>query len=104
MFDPRPSFSLNVNNDSTISLIVEQGFDKPYLYNGKAYRRSDTSTVEVDKLELRRLILEGKNIDFDKLPCNIKSLSFVRLEELLKKPLDNRCLRWATILSALRFL
>ena len=87
VFDPRPSFSLKVNNDSTISLIVEQGFDKPYLYNGKAYRRSDTSTVEVDKLELRRLILEGKNIDFDKLPCNIKSLSFVRLEELLKKTL-----------------
>ena len=85
VFDPRPDFSLNINKDRTVALVVEDGFDKPYLCNGKAYRRSDTSTVEVDKLELRRLVLAGQNLDFDEVPCHIDSLSFTQLESMLKE-------------------
>ena len=85
VFDPRPSFSLKVNGDRTVELVVEEGHDKPYLCGGKAYRRSDTSTVEVDKVELKRLVLEGQNLDFDELPCRIETLSFTRLEAKLKE-------------------
>ncbi len=86
VFNPRPSFSLDVNEeDRTIALKVEEGLDKPYLCDGKAYRRADSSTVEVDKFELRRLILEGQNLDFDELPCNDESLSFSLLEESLRE-------------------
>lgn len=85
VFDPRPSFSLMVNEDRTVELVVEEGYDKPYLCGGKAYRRSDTSTVEVDKIELKRLILEGRNLDFDEVPCRIETLSFTRLEAKLKE-------------------
>lgn len=83
-FDPRPNFSLEVDESNrTVALHVAEGFSKPYLHNGKAYRRSDTATVEVDKLELRRLILQGQNLDFDQLPCNTDSLTFQRLEGML---------------------
>ena len=85
VFDPRPIFSLKINKDHTVELIVEEGYDKPYLCGGKAYRRSDTSTVEVDKLELKRLILEGQNLDFDEVPCQIEALSFTHLEAMLKE-------------------
>ncbi len=88
-FDPRPSFNLEVNeNARTVALKVNEGLDKPYLCAGKAYRRSDTSTVEVDKLELRRLILQGQNLDFDEIPCGIGSLSFLRLENSLRKSVN----------------
>lgn len=85
-FDPRPTFRLEVGEeDGMIALSVEEGYDKPYLCNGKAYRRADTSTAEVDKLELRRLILEGQNLDFDSLPCGTATLAFTRLESALKE-------------------
>ena len=57
------------NNDKTIKLTVKSGLQKPYLYKSKAYKRNDTAKIEVDALELSRLILEGKNIGFEELPC-----------------------------------
>ena len=44
-----------------IVLTVYEGRYKPYFYKGKAYKRNDSSTVEVDRLEYNRLILEGCN-------------------------------------------
>ena len=41
------------------SLEVKEGIYKPYYYKSKAYKRNDTATIEVDHLELNRLILEG---------------------------------------------
>ena len=38
------------NSEKTISLDVESGIHKPYLYRAKAYKRSDTATVEVDEI------------------------------------------------------
>ena len=82
---PRPTFALTVNEgDRTVELRVEEGPDKPYLCSGKAYRRSDSATIEVDKLELRRLVLEGENLTFEGLPSKEKALTFSILEERLK--------------------
>ena len=78
---PRPEYSIVVNQKSgVITLKVSEGKQKPYLYRGKAYRRSDTSTVEVDDFELKRLVLEGSNLYFEELPCRSSDLSFQYLE------------------------
>lgn len=85
---PRPSFLLEVNtSNNTVVLTVEDGLDKPYLSGGKAYRRSDSSTVEVDTTELRRLVLEGENLSFDVLPARSGGLEFHTLEARLKDAL-----------------
>ena len=81
---PKPNFSFIKNNrDKTITLVVKEGLDKPYLYKGKAYKRNDTSTIEVDRLELNRLTLEGMNRYFEELRSNDQNLKF----EVLKKEL-----------------
>ena len=81
---PRPDFTLEIDKDSrTVTLVVKEGSEKPYLCKGKAYRRSDSSTVEVDKLELRRLVLEGENLNFEDLPHSGSPLSFNYLEKRL---------------------
>ena len=78
---PRPEYSITVNQKSkVITLNVSEGKQKPYLYKGKAYRRSDTSTVEVDGFELKRLVLEGSNLYFEELPCGKDDLGFRYLE------------------------
>lgn len=86
---PRPMFSIQINqDDKTISLHVQEGSNKPYLYNGKAYRRSDTSTVEVDRVELSRLVLEGENLSFEELDSPEKDLEFKTLSAALREKLD----------------
>lgn len=79
----KPSFSIVQNSNQTISVFVKKGFNTPYLYNGKAYKRSDTSTVEVDQYELRRLYLEGSNQTFDEISCPEKNLTFNVLKNQL---------------------
>ncbi|MDO4851159.1 MAG: ATP-binding protein [Actinomycetota bacterium] len=81
---PRPEFEVEQNpRTRVVTLRVREGDDKPYLYRSKAYRRSDTATVEVDSLELRRLVLEGSNRTFDELRSQIQDLSFEALEAAL---------------------
>ena len=81
---PRPRYALSVDRPrKTVKLHVWCGGDKPYLYRGKAYRRSDSSTVEVDRTELRRLVLEGENLTFDQLASPDQALTFGRLSERL---------------------
>lgn len=56
---PKPDYSIKINrNKKLVILTVHEGRYKPYLYKEKAYRRSDTATIEVDQLELKRLTLE----------------------------------------------
>ena len=82
---PRPEFEIEENPRSRIvALRVWEGDDKPYLYRSKAYRRSDTATVEVDDLEMRRLVLEGSNRTFDELRSKDQELSFTSLETALR--------------------
>ena len=83
---PQPDYTLELqNNDRTIKLTVKSGLQKPYLYKSKAYKRNDTATIEVDTLELSRLILEGKNIRFEELPCKDQELTFYILQQKLKE-------------------
>lgn len=88
---PMPPYVLNINRaDSTIVLDVQEGSYKPYLYKNKAYKRNDTSTVEIDRLEYNRLILEGRNQNYEELPAKNQDLSFQYLEEKLMEKLAIR--------------
>lgn len=83
---PQPNYTLEIqNNEKTIKLSVKSGLQKPYLYKSKAYKRNDTATIEVDTLEFSRLVLEGKNIRFEELPCKDQELSFKILQSKLKE-------------------
>ncbi len=83
---PQPDYTLEIqNHDQTIKLTVKSGLQKPYLYKAKAYRRNDTATIEVDTLELSRLVLDGKNIRFEELSCEDQELSFEVLYRKLKE-------------------
>ena len=86
---PQPNYTLEIqNNDQTIKLTVTSGIQKPYLYKSKAYKRNDTATIEVDTLEFSRLVLEGKNIRFEELPCKDQELSFEILQSNLKEKIQ----------------
>ncbi len=84
---PVPEYSIEIGEDSTIILSVCEGPYKPYLYKGKAYKRYDSATIEVDRLEYGRLILEGQNQSYEELPSSMQELTFDRLEEELKESL-----------------
>lgn len=83
---PQPDYKLETqNNDKIIKLTVQSGAQKPYLYRSKAYKRNDTATIEVDTQEFSRLVLEGKNIRFEELPCKDQNLTFQILQRKLKE-------------------
>ncbi|WP_422484771.1 RNA-binding domain-containing protein [Gudongella sp. DL1XJH-153] len=85
---PVPYFKINVKeieNKKIIILEVRKGKDTPYYYRGKAYKRSDTSTIEVDRFELRRLAMEGTNMHYEDRKASSQELKFNVLETRLKK-------------------
>lgn len=85
---PNQDYTLQVNrNTSVISLAVAEGMRKPYLYRSKAYKRKDTATIEVDRVELSRLIREGQNLSFENMPSTFENPSFLVLEQELKSAL-----------------
>lgn len=96
--DPVPRFELAIEGDTrTVTLTVHEGPDKPYLSSGRAYRRTDTSTVEVSRLEHSRLVLTGEHVSFDALVAKEQDLAFGHLEKELAsklglKPLDQNSL------------
>ena len=96
--DPLPRFELSIEGDTrTVTLTVHEGPDKPYLSSGRAYRRTDTSTVEVSRLEYGRLVLTGEHVSFDALVAKEQNLAFGHLEKELAsklglKPLDQNSL------------
>ncbi|MCY7007043.1 putative DNA binding domain-containing protein [Fusobacterium simiae] len=84
---PKPDFKfIKDSKKNIITLIVEEGMNKPYLYKGKAYKRNDTSTVEVDKIELNRLTLLGLNQYYEELKAKNQNLEF----KILKKELEEK--------------
>lgn len=79
--DPAPRYSLEPDEkNGTVTLTVYEGQDKPYRSKGKAYRRNNSATVEVDRFEYGRLTLEGSNLTFDALTSARQDLSFYALE------------------------
>lgn len=102
---PQVSYRIDIDEDSnTIILTVHPGDDKPYFYNSKVYKRNDSSTIEVDKLELKKLILQGQNKTFDALSVEIKDSGFDYLKKKLMESiglvsLDNDVLKTLELMS-----
>lgn len=87
--DPNPDYTFEIDQKtSVITLTVKEGLHKPYFYKSKAYRRNDSATIEVDRLELSRLILEGTNQGYEDLPAIDQNLTFTILEEKLKEKMN----------------
>jgi ATP-dependent DNA helicase RecG len=85
---PIPNFEIEVKeveNKTVIVLEVKKGKDTPYYYQGKAYKRADTSTIEADRFEIRRLAMEGINMDYEERKASSQDLSFTILELWLKE-------------------
>ncbi|WP_240837435.1 ATP-binding protein [Acidaminobacter sp. JC074] len=81
---PVPGYEIAIDVDKRIiKLIVNEGVHKPYVYKNKAFKRADTATVEIDRVEFSRLILEGQNLSFEELSSNKRELSFKYLEKQL---------------------
>lgn len=102
--NPHPDFILSIDElKSIIILEVKEGNNKPYLYKGKAYKRNDTSTIEVDNTELRRLILESQNMNFEDLKSNNQNLTFdylkIQFKEILDIELDTNVLKTLELLT-----
>ena len=87
--DPKPDYTLQIDEKTNvITLTVQEGLHKPYFYKNKAYKRNDSSTIEVDRLELTRLVLEGQNLSYEELKTKNQDLTFHILEDKLKKVLS----------------
>ncbi len=85
---PIPPYTMEVDEKtSVIRLSVQEGLHKPYLYKAKAYKRNGTATIEVDRLELTRLILEGEGLSFEELRAKRQDLTFSVLSERLQAAL-----------------
>lgn len=95
--NPKPNFRFECNfSNNTIDLLVYEGLFKPYMYKAKAYKRNDSSTVEMDSLELQRAILEGQNLSFEQLDVEgeLSFRSFERkLYDILKLNLNHDILK-----------
>lgn len=82
---PKPNYDLQINKDkNVITLIIYEGDFKPYLYKAKAYKRNDTSTIEMDHIELKRLLIESENLTFDELTAKCQNLKFTELKHQLE--------------------
>lgn len=80
--NPVPEYSIEIE-ESLVKLWVYEGKYKPYLYKGKAYKRNDSATIEVGRLEYNRLVLEGRDQSFEELTSKEQELSFHDLEQRL---------------------
>lgn len=82
---PQPDYTLVSKEDGVVELTVRAGASTPYLYRSKAYRRNGTSTIEVDAVEQRRLMLAGMNLAYEMLPSTKQDLSFDYLSQAFAK-------------------
>ena len=83
---PHPDYSLSLTESGkVVRLKVNAGINTPYMYKSKAYKRNDTATIEVDRFELKRLILKGENKDYEELTSADQNLSFEFLGSELKE-------------------
>lgn len=87
--DPKPDYTLKIDGKTNvITLTVQEGLHKPYFYKNRVYKRNDSSTIEVDRLELTRLVLEGQNLSYEELKTKNQNLTFHILEDKLKRVLS----------------
>lgn len=85
---PNPDYDLSIDEKTkVVTLTVNKGHNSPYFYKSKAYKRNDSSSVEVDSVELSRLILRSENRSYDSLISNDQNLTFKILGNIFKEEL-----------------
>ena len=87
---PKPYYEITekeLDGKCIVILKVHRGENTPYLYDNKAYKRMDTSTIAVDIYDFENLILNGKNLGFDELVYNDENLKFDYLNKKLRDKL-----------------
>jgi len=87
---PRPDFEVyekTIDNKAILVFKIFKGQFTPYVIDGKAYRRADTSTVAIEKHEYDELILYGRNLSFEELEYKGSELTFNKLGGLLTESL-----------------
>jgi ATP-dependent DNA helicase RecG len=90
---PTPPYTLEMvqeDGKDIIILTVTHGKEGPYFYNGNVYHRADTSSAPLSKAEVRRLIMEFDDIDYDELPSTQSDLTFAVLGRYVKEVLGIR--------------
>lgn len=98
--DPVPQYVLEPDESTgTVTLTVYEGPDKPYRSKGRAYRRGDSSTIEVDRFEYSRLVLEGSNRSYDELRSTCQDFTFQLLERKLTEKLGLEALSKDVLLT-----
>lgn len=88
--DPRPTFSLTTEHFDDLPVVVlkiKEGEHCPYLYQGKAYGRSDTASVPLDSTSLRKLVKRGTPETFEGEPSSLQDLSFSTLQHAFQEAL-----------------
>lgn len=99
---PKPDYSLAIDRKTNVVILnVHEGEYKPYLYKGKAYRRSDTATIAVDQIEMKRLTLAGSHLYFEGLVSGKQDLTFNTLIEAIKRATGDDQLNEETLLISL---
>lgn len=92
---PIPEFKLGFQKDETgkviIILEINKGEETPYYYSGdgtmEAYIRVGNESVKANAIELKRLVLRGKNTSYDSQQSTYKvnDYAFSKLKERYKK-------------------
>jgi len=85
---PVPLFTLmteTVESKEIVILTVFRGDELPYSYDGKFYKRADTSTVVADGSTIKKWLTKISDITFDEQPTEAKDLTFNILSKALKK-------------------
>lgn len=93
--DPIPEFKVRFQktNDNKVLLILDifKGEETPYYYSGdgvlEAYVRMGNESVKASAIELKRLVLCGRNTSFDSQNSHYKvdEFAFSKLKERYKK-------------------
>ncbi len=87
---PRPDFEVSekvIDNRTVLVFKIYKGQYTPYIFEGRSYRRADTSTVPVEKHEYDELVLYGRNLSYEELEYEAIELKFDKLAGLLTEKL-----------------
>lgn len=85
---PRPYYEIiseEIHGKEIIIITIYNGENMPYTLNDIAYKRMDTSTIPVERLEYETLILRGRNLTFEIMEFEGGKLRFSYLEKKLDR-------------------
>ncbi|MDP3057849.1 MAG: putative DNA binding domain-containing protein [bacterium] len=86
--EPTPFYEITgetLDGKAIIVLKVYKGEYTPYIWNNRAYKRMDTSTVQVDRYSYEELILQGRNLSFEEVVSGHQILEFQLLSRMVKQ-------------------